>query len=57
MEDGMLDFEQILGALKKHGHDGNVALEYVCVNFRGCYDVDVSTETLKLKKELEGYIN
>ena len=57
MEDDILDFEHILGALKKHGHDGNVALEYVCVNYRGCYDVDVITETLKLKKELEGYIN
>ncbi|PPR24638.1 MAG: hypothetical protein CFH38_00824 [Alphaproteobacteria bacterium MarineAlpha10_Bin1] len=56
MEDGILDFDHILGALKKHGYDGNVALEYVCVNYRGCYDIDVITETLKLKQELEGYL-
>ena len=55
-EDGILDFDHIIGALKKHGYEGNVALEYVCVNYRGCYDIDVITETLKLKKELEGYL-
>ncbi len=57
MEDGIIDFGHILGALEKHGYDGNVALEYVFVNYRGCYDVDVITETLKLKQELEGYIS
>ncbi len=56
-EDGILDFDHIVGALNKHGYEGNVALEYVCVNYRGCYDVDVITEALKLKKELEGYRN
>ena len=57
MEDGILDFDHILGALKNFGYEGNVALESVCVNYRGYYDVDVITETLKLKKELEGYIS
>ncbi len=56
MEDGILDFGHIVQQLKARGYHGNVALEYVCVNYRGCYDVDVITETLKLKQELEGYL-
>jgi len=55
-EDGILDFGHIIAALKAQGYTGNVALEYVCVDYRGCYDVDVITETLKLKQELEGYL-
>lgn len=56
MEEGILDFRAIIGELKKQSYKGNVALEYVCVNYRGCTDIDVLTETLKLKRELEGYI-
>ena len=57
MEDGILDFDHILGALKKDGYNGNVTLEYIFVNYCGCYDVDVIIETLKLKQELEGYLS
>lgn len=56
-EEGILDFGHIVDALKARGYDGNIALEYVCVNYRGCNDIDVITETLKLKEELEGYLN
>jgi len=57
MEDGILDFDHILGALKKHDYNGNVALDYIYVNYRDCFDVDVITETLKLKQELESYLS
>ena len=40
----------------KQEFKGNIALEYVCVNYRGCNDIDVITETLKLKKDLEEYL-
>jgi sugar phosphate isomerase/epimerase len=56
LEEGILDFKAIIGELKNRSYKGNVALEYVCVNYRGCNDIDVLTETLKLKRELEQYI-
>ncbi len=55
-EEGILDFEAIVKALAEHGYDGNIALEYVCVNYRGCNDIDVITESLKLKEDLVGYL-
>lgn len=56
MEDGIIDFEAIVKELVRQKYEGNIALEYVCVNYRGCYDLDVITETAKLKKELESYL-
>ncbi|NNM00487.1 MAG: hypothetical protein HKO62_07030, partial [Gammaproteobacteria bacterium] len=55
-EEGILDFEAIVKALAEQGYDGNIALEYVCVNYRGCNDIDVITESLKLKRDLVGYL-
>jgi sugar phosphate isomerase/epimerase len=55
-EEGILDFEAIVKELVKQEFKGNIALEYVCVNYRNCNDVDVITETLKLKKDLEQYL-
>lgn len=55
-EEGILDFEAIVKELARQGYDGNIALEYVCVNYRGCNDIDVVTESLKLKKDLEEYL-
>jgi sugar phosphate isomerase/epimerase len=55
-EEGILDFEAIVQELVKQDYKGNIALEYVCVNYRGCNDVDVITETLKLKKDLQEYL-
>lgn len=55
-EEGILDFEAIVKELVRQGYDGNIALEYVCVNYRGCNDIDVITETLKLKKDLERFL-
>ena len=52
MEDGIIDFEAIVKELVRQGYKGNIALEYVCVNYRGCYDLDVITETMKLKNQL-----
>lgn len=56
LEEGILDFKEIVGELKRQDYNGNIALEYVSVNYRGCNDIDVITETMKLKKELEEYI-
>ncbi len=56
MEDGIIDFEAIVKELVRQGYQGNIALEYVCVNYRGCYDLDVITETMKLKKQLISYL-
>jgi len=55
-EEGILDFEAIVRELVRQGYRGNIALEYVCVNYRGCNDVDVVTESLKLKRDLETYL-
>jgi len=55
-EEGILDFEAIVEALVDRGYDGNIALEYVCVNYRGCNDIDVITESLKLKQDLEMFL-
>ena len=43
-EEGILDFEAIVQELTARHYKGNIALEYVCVNYRGCNDVDVITE-------------
>ena len=55
-EEGILDFEAIVKELAEREYDGNIALEYVCVNYRGCNDIDVITESLKLKQDLESYL-
>lgn len=55
-EEGILDFEAIVKELVRQRFKGNIAIEYVCVNYRGCNDIDVITETLKLKKDLETYL-
>ena len=55
-EEGILDFEAIVKELARQDYQGNIALEYVCVKYRGCNDIDVITETLKLKKDLEHYL-
>ena len=55
-EEGILDFEAIVKALADQDYQGNIALEYVCVNYRGCNDIDVITESLKLKQDLEAYL-
>jgi sugar phosphate isomerase/epimerase len=55
-EEGILDFEAIIKELVRQGYRGNIALEYVCVNYRGCNDIDVVTESLKLKKDLECFL-
>lgn len=55
-EDGILDFEAIVKELVRQNYSGNIALEYVCVNYRGCNDLDVITESMKLKRDLEGYL-
>ena len=56
-EEGILDFEAIVRELTARHYKGNIALEYVCVNYRGCNDVDVITESLRLKQDLERYLN
>lgn len=56
-EEGILDFEAIVKELVRQDYKGNIALEYVCVNYRGCNDVDVVTESLKLKHDLEGFLS
>lgn len=56
-EEGILDFEAIVKELVRQDFKGNIALEYVCVNYRGCNDIDVITETLKLKKDLERFLS
>ena len=55
-EEGILDFEAIIKALVAHGYKGNIALEYVCVNYRGCNDIDVVTESLKLREDLLNFL-
>ncbi len=55
-DEGILDFEAIIRELVARKYKGNIALEYVCVNYRGCNDVDVITESLRLKQDLERYL-
>ena len=56
MDEGIIDFKAIVKELKAQSYGGNIATEYVCVNYRGCNDIDVVTETLKMKALLEEYI-
>lgn len=55
-EEGILDFEAIIKALVERGYKGNMAVEYVSVNYRGCNDIDVVTETLKLREDLVRFL-
>jgi sugar phosphate isomerase/epimerase len=55
-DEGILDFEAIVRELARQKYRGNIALEYVSVNYRGCNDIDVITETLKLKEDLVKYL-
>lgn len=55
-EDGELDFPRIVRALQKAGFSGTISTEYVCVDYQGCNDLDVITETLKMKRYLEGLL-
>lgn len=55
-DEGILDFEAIVKELATQGYNGNIALEYVCVNYRGCNDIDVITESLRLKQDLLHYL-
>lgn len=57
LEEGILDFEAIVNELHRQNYQGNIALEYVCVNYRGCNDVDVITETMKLTEQLKEYLS
>jgi sugar phosphate isomerase/epimerase len=56
-EEGIRDFEAIVKELVRQGYRGNIALEYVCVNYRGCNDIDVITESLRLKEDLVRYLD
>jgi len=54
---GTIDFRRILSLLQRDKYDGVIAVEYVeCETTRAC-GVDVWTETVRMKTELERLMN
>jgi sugar phosphate isomerase/epimerase len=49
MDEGILDFDWVLGALKSHGYEGYVAIEYI----DGREDYDIEEQIVKLKNVIE----
>ncbi|HEY8477065.1 MAG TPA: sugar phosphate isomerase/epimerase family protein [Chloroflexota bacterium] len=56
LEEGEIDFEHVVTALTRAGYRGTISTEYVCVDYQGCNDLDVVTETLKMKRHIEGLL-
>jgi sugar phosphate isomerase/epimerase len=55
-EEGEIDFAHIVRALAAAGYAGTISTEYVCVDYQGCNDLDVVSETLKMKRHIEELI-
>jgi sugar phosphate isomerase/epimerase len=56
LEEGEIDFEHVVTALTRAGYRGTISTESVCVDYQGCNDLDVVTETLKMKRHIEGLL-
>lgn len=52
-EDGVIDFDAVIGKLMLSGYRGALTLEYVWSRWQGMNKVDVVTETLLLRHRLE----
>ncbi|GAB4520649.1 MAG: hypothetical protein OHK0046_31180 [Anaerolineae bacterium] len=51
--EGTLDWDDILTRLKATGYNGAVSIEYVCMAWYDCNQLDTITETLTTKEALE----
>ncbi len=53
LKDNTINFARMLAALRANQFSGNIALEYVWVDWEHCNEVDVLSETTRLKQLLE----
>jgi sugar phosphate isomerase/epimerase len=53
LKDNTIDFPGVLRALRGHRFKGWIALEYVWIDWQHCNEVDVLSETIRLKQVLE----
>lgn len=53
LKDNTIDFPRMLGALRGSKFAGSIALEYVWVDWEHCNEVDVLSESIRLKQLLE----
>jgi sugar phosphate isomerase/epimerase len=53
LKENAIDFSRALRVLNRHGFDGWMALEYVWIDWEHCNEVDVISESVRLKRHLE----
>ena len=56
LEDGTINFALIVDKLRSVDYEGYLCVEYVHQNYLGATNVDVITETVKMRDFLSNYI-
>jgi sugar phosphate isomerase/epimerase len=54
VEENRIDFEKMLTGLRRLGYGGFLTLEYVWIDWKGCNRTDNVSETILLRRALEG---